>query len=172
MDDLLQSRNDTLQQLRRNLEKAQTRMKKLTDEKRRDIEFEVGSWVYVKLKPCRQVPLAGHRPQKLAKRFFGPFQVTEKIGKVAYRLALPPQGKIHPVFHCSLLKPHHGSSPLAIGELPKHVFRVIRWFNQWLSRQRNWILQLTLMFNWSWYNGKAFHLKMQLGHPSVKSNRP
>lgn len=122
VEHILQARDATLQQQRKNLEKAQARMKKLADEKLRDVEFEVGSWVYVKLKLYRQVSLACHRPQKLAKRYFRPFQVTERIGKVAYKLALPPQAKIHPVFHCSLLKPHHGPAPLAGNGLPENVF--------------------------------------------------
>jgi len=42
---------------------------------------------------------------------YGPFKIIEAIGLVAYRLALPDFAKIHPVFHCSLLKPHCGPHP-------------------------------------------------------------
>ena len=46
---------------------------------------------------------------KLAKRFYGPFKVIERVGPVAYRLQLPENACIHPVFHCSVLKQFQGT---------------------------------------------------------------
>ena len=77
-------------------------------------------------------------PVKLRRRFVGPFIVTEKIGKLAYRVALPDSWKIHDVFHISLLKPytHTVFSPSQDHPVPDlessdptyfRVERIVRW---------------------------------------------
>ena len=39
---------------------------------------------------------------KLSQRFIGPYDIVERIGRLAYRLALPNAlGKVHDVFHIS-----------------------------------------------------------------------
>ena len=61
---------------------------------------------------------------KLSPRFIGPYEVMEKVGPVAYRLALPPElKKIHNVFHLSMLRryrsdPLHGISSETIDLRP------------------------------------------------------
>lgn len=126
VDTLLTSRDDVLAKLKRNLLKAQMAMKQIADNHRRDVEFAVGDWVYVRLRPYRQVSVAGHNNyNKLLKRFFGPYQITERLGKVAYRLELPSNSKIHPIFHCSVLKPHQGPPTDTLSPLPAAVFRTV-----------------------------------------------
>ena len=54
--------------------------------------------------PCRGIVRFGKRG-KLSPRFIGPFEILEKVGEVAYRLAMPPQlDRVHPVFHVSMLR--------------------------------------------------------------------
>lgn len=104
--------------LSRNLAKAQLRMKTLADNHRREVSYEVDSWVYVKLQPYRQISLTGVKYNKLHKRYYCPYRIVARIGPVAYKLELPSNAKIHNVFHCSLLKPHAGPAPTSIVELP------------------------------------------------------
>jgi len=65
----------------------------------------------LKLRPYRQVSAKGPQAAmgKLTKRFYGPFQIVELIGKAAYRLKLSEGPRIHPIFHCSLLKSFKGN---------------------------------------------------------------
>jgi hypothetical protein len=85
VDECLRDRDAILKNLRHNLQLAQNRMKCRTDQHRRDISFNVGDYMYLKL----QTSVALRLSQKLSPCFFGPYQIICKIGLVAYKLSLP-----------------------------------------------------------------------------------
>ncbi|KAJ4757403.1 polyprotein [Rhynchospora pubera] len=118
VDSDLRSRDVILAQLRDNLLKSQKAMKFYTDKTRTAMTFEPGQLVLLKLQPYRQLTARPTSAHKLGLRYYGPFKVERRIGTVAYLLALPPTTRIHPVFHCSLLKPYHGHATPHVHDLP------------------------------------------------------
>uniref|UniRef100_A0A2N9ER56 Integrase catalytic domain-containing protein n=1 Tax=Fagus sylvatica TaxID=28930 RepID=A0A2N9ER56_FAGSY len=103
VDNYLYIRQQALSLLKTNLVAAQERMKLQANKNRIEKEFQVGDWVYLRLQPFKQRSMH-QKMGKLAPRFYGPYQILERIGAVAYKLDLPNDALIHPVFHVSCLK--------------------------------------------------------------------
>ncbi|GJZ19340.1 ty3-gypsy retrotransposon protein [Tanacetum coccineum] len=122
LDDLLSTCTHLLDQLKSKLLKAQLRMKNLADMHRTAVEFKEDDWVFVKLQPYRQSTLDHRKSNKLARRFYGPFQILARVGSVAYRLDLPDTAKVHNVFHVSLLKKCVGDPKAIVASLPSEFF--------------------------------------------------
>ena len=119
---------------RQNLDRSVRQQAKYYDAKHRDVGFKVGDLV---LLSTRNLKMKG-TPSKLQKRFVGPFRVTETIGEQAYRLSLPKNWKIHPVFHVSLLREWRAvdvqeDRPVLQDEMPEieepywEIERILRW---------------------------------------------
>jgi hypothetical protein len=87
--------------IRENLKVAQLRQKSYADKSRRDLSFEVGDFIYLKVVPMRGT----HRfkvKRKLALRYVGQFKMVDRKGEVAHQLELLPQLlDMHDVFHMS-----------------------------------------------------------------------
>ena len=96
-------------------------MRKYADGKRRDVQFQVGDLVLVKLQPYRQNLVAERVSQKLGARYFSPFSVLKLIGQVAYQIELSAHARIHDVFHVSLLKPYNGDHSIESMTLPPQI---------------------------------------------------
>ena len=92
-------------------------MKLQTDKHRQERVFQVGDWVYLRLQPFKQRSMH-QKMGKLAPKFYGPYQILQRIGAVAYKLDLPTDARIHPVFHVSCLKMKLGQSILPLPQLP------------------------------------------------------
>ncbi|PNX81390.1 transposon Tf2-1 polyprotein, partial [Trifolium pratense] len=118
LDELLTQKTQILKILKENLLRARNRMIQQANRHRQDHNFAEGDWVYLKLQPYRQNSVHHRTSQKLAKRFYGPFRIIKRIGKVAYQLELPVSSRIHPVFHVSLLKPCQGQPTSQISPIP------------------------------------------------------
>jgi len=87
--------------LKQNLAWAQHHMKQLADKGRTDKAFVTSDWVWVKLQAYRQSSVQHRNNHKLGPNYFGPFQVADKVGKVAYRLHLLSTAQIHSTIHVS-----------------------------------------------------------------------
>jgi len=83
---------------------AQNRMKQNTDKKRSDRTFEVGDQIYLRVKRSMQQPFTSTPTSKLSPKYFRPYTVETKVGQVAYKLKLPPQVHMHPIFHVVCLR--------------------------------------------------------------------
>jgi hypothetical protein len=102
--DILLEAEENIKMVRENLKIAQSRQRSYADTRRRELSFEVGDFVYLKVSPIRGVRRFRVKG-KLAPRYIGPYQILARRGEVAYQLSLPEDlSVVHDVFHVSQLK--------------------------------------------------------------------
>ena len=102
--DLIRDTSAKVDLILRCLLSAQSLQKSYADRRRRPLEFETSDHVFFKVMPKKGVVRFGKRG-KLSPRFIGPFERLERVGTIAYRLALPPSlSCVHEVFHVSMLR--------------------------------------------------------------------
>lgn len=102
--ELVQQTEEKVQIIRERLRIAQSRQKSYADNRRRDLHFEVGDLVYIKVSPRKGIKRFG-QGRKLSARYVGHFPISAQIGDVAYRVSLPDSlAGIHNVFHVSMVR--------------------------------------------------------------------
>jgi hypothetical protein len=102
--DILLEAEENIRMVRENLKIAQSRQRSYADTRRRELSFEVGDFIYLKVSPIRGVRRFGVKG-KLAPRYIGPYQILARRGEVVYQLSLPENlSAVHDVFLVSQLK--------------------------------------------------------------------
>lgn len=115
--ELVQDALDKVRIIQDRLHTAQSRQKSYADRKAPDLAFMVGERVLLRVSPMKGVMRFGKKGN-LSPRFIGSFEILDRVGEVAYRLALPPSlSVVHPVFHVSMFQKYHGD--------PSHVLDYI-----------------------------------------------
>jgi hypothetical protein len=100
---------------------AQSRQKSYVDNRRRPLEFEVGDRVFLKVSPMKGV-MQFVKKGKLSPRFVGPFKITQRVGRLAYRIALPPNLiGTHGVFHVSMLRKYIANPDVIVDYEPLEI---------------------------------------------------
>ncbi|XP_070020784.1 uncharacterized protein [Nicotiana sylvestris] len=89
---------EKVQLIREILKAAHSRQKSYSDKRHRELDFMVGDKVFLKVSPMKGV-------MRLRSRFIGPYEILEKKGNLAYKLALPVElSSVSPIFHVSMLR--------------------------------------------------------------------
>ncbi|XP_059638570.1 uncharacterized protein LOC132280833 [Cornus florida] len=102
--DIVLETTEKIKLIRQRLLTAQSRQKSYADRRKQPLSFEVGDHVFLKVSPRKGLLRFG-KSGKLSPRFIGPFEILDRVGEVAYRLALPPlMDRVHNVFHVSMLR--------------------------------------------------------------------
>jgi hypothetical protein len=102
--DILLEAEENIRMVQDNLKAPQSRQRSYADTRRRELSFEVGDYVYLKVSPIIGTKRFGVKG-KLAPRYIGSYQILERRGEVAYQLSLPENLlAMHDVFHVSQLK--------------------------------------------------------------------
>ena len=119
--EIVQVTCDKIKVMRDRLKIAQNRQKSYANNCRRDLKFEVGDMVFLRISPWRGVLRFGKRG-KLSPRYIGPYKIVERIGGVAYRLKFPSDlDHIHDVLHVSMLRKYIPDPSHALTEQPVEI---------------------------------------------------
>ncbi|CAM8977083.1 unnamed protein product [Rhodiola kirilowii] len=131
--DMIRDATDKVRLIKDKLLAAQSRQKSYADPKHRELEFQVGDLVFLRISPMKGMMRFGKKG-KLSPRYIGPFEILERVGNVAYRLALPSTlSSVHTVFHISMLRKYISDSShvleyeqLQVGDGSRIISRLLK----------------------------------------------
>ncbi|GMH05910.1 hypothetical protein Nepgr_007750 [Nepenthes gracilis] len=102
--EIVKETTEKIKLVHENLRVARSRQKSYADQRRSALKFDEGDFVFLKVSPSKGTTRFRVKG-KLKPRFIDPFEVLERIGEVAYRLALPPSfTEVHDMFYVSMLR--------------------------------------------------------------------
>ncbi|XP_074355560.1 uncharacterized protein LOC141695202 [Apium graveolens] len=138
---------------------TQDMQQKYADPARKDVNFQEGEAVLLKISPWKGLTRFGKKG-KLALQFIGPFEILGQVGKVYYELAFSPQYRhVYNIFHVSLLKKYNPDvkhvikfEPIEIQEDLSYIeqpLKILEWQEKSL---RNKLVRLVKVF---WRNPKV-----------------
>ena len=156
----VQETTEKIQLIRKRLKTAQSRQKSYADNRRRNIEFQIGDFVFLKVSPSKGIVRFGKKG-KLSPRFIGPFEILERVGFVAYKIAVPPSlCHIHDVFHVSMIRkyildPSHiiKYEPMVIDKDLSYVEEHTQIVDKQEKILRNWVNPLVKVI-WRYHSGE------------------
>ena len=100
---MVQQTTENVKLIQEKMRTAQSRQKSYQDKRRKNLEFEVGDHVFLRVTPWTRVGRA-LKSQKFTPCFICPFQILRRVSPVAYQIALPPSlSNLHNVFDVSTL---------------------------------------------------------------------
>jgi len=113
--ELVQQTTEKVRVIQERMKIAQSRQKSYADQRRRPLEFQEGDHVFLRVTTTTGVGRA-LKSKKLTPKFIGPYQILQRVGPVAYKIALPLNlANLHNVFHVSQLRNYMAD--------PSHVIR-------------------------------------------------
>ena len=126
--------------------------------------------MYLRLQPYRQHSLRSKRCTKLSPKFYGPFQILQKLGSVAYKLSF-------------LMIVYFTLCSMCLASSPSLAFMLTLFplFHQWILRVHSSLNRLLLFSREQshsgigkllkfWYNGRVSLKTNPLGNPSISCN--
>ena len=84
---------------------ALTNQKAHYDRKYQPFFMKVGDWAMLRLHQGYSIPSSAGVTKKLTQQYVGPFRIIERVGRLAYKLKIPDDWRIHPVFLVAQLEP-------------------------------------------------------------------